>query len=88
MMVQLPVIPGIAIGQQLRFGDRQFFEVGNWLGEAGHFNEGIAVLDAGLKAHPDSERLQKLLKSLGDKAAEGGDPEALEKLKGLGYVGD
>lgn len=65
-----------------------FSLIGSKLGDAGHLREAVAVLEVGMKAHPESPHLQALLTELGKKAESSGDAGALDSLKGLGYVGD
>jgi hypothetical protein len=62
--------------------------VGGRLGEAKKVDQAITVLEAGMLAHPESPHLKVLLTQLGDMAKSSGSSEALDKLKGLGYVGD
>jgi len=71
-----------------RVNDRDFNRIGGRLGSAGNVNEGTELVQAGLKRYPESEHLKKLVQRLGDMAQQSGDSEALEALKGLGYVGD
>ncbi len=68
--------------------DRDYNRIAGKLGEAGHLTEAVAVLDAGMKAYPESKHLEALLQDLGDRAKKAGAGDALESLKGLGYVGE
>ena len=68
--------------------DRHFAAVAERMGDAGKFEEAIALLDKGLKLHADSTHLDKLGKKLADDAKKSGDSGALDALAGLGYVGD
>jgi hypothetical protein len=61
---------------------------GGRLGDAGNFNQAIEVAKAGKKVHANSAVLDKLIQDLGDKAKAAGKPDALDELRGLGYVGD
>ena len=67
--------------------DKHFSLMGRELDEARHSADAIAVLTAGMTAHPTSAELQGLRTALGKKAEQSGDSETLESLKGLGYVG-
>ena len=49
--------------------------------------EAVAILQAGKDDFPDYDKWDALLKKTGDKAASLGSADALEALKGLGYVG-
>lgn len=71
-----------------RVNDRDFNRIGGRLGDAGHIGEAIALAEAGKERYPDSAHLDTLIERLGDQAKAGGDSEALEALRGLGYVGD
>ncbi len=64
-----------------------FSLIGSKLADAGHVKEAAEVLEAGLKAHPDSKALVALREDLGKRAESSGDPELLKGLEGLGYVG-
>lgn len=44
------------------------------------------LVEAGQKAFPKSPVMEQLVKALGDAAKK--DPEAMKRLKGMGYVGD
>jgi len=46
----------------------------------------IDVLDAGLKRFPDDTKLAQLKEKVVAESQKSGDPAALEKLKGLGYL--
>lgn len=50
--------------------------------------EAIDVMDAGMKAYPQSAQMQAVQKQVTDAAKQSKDPAGLKKLKGLGYVGD
>lgn len=71
-----------------RVNDRDFNRIGGRLGDAGNINEATELAQAGKERYPDSAHLDTLIKRLGDQAQAGGDSEALEALRGLGYVGD
>jgi len=50
--------------------------------------EAIDVMDAGMKAYPTSEQMKAVQKQVTEAAKQSKDPAGLNKLKGLGYVGD
>ncbi|MFM7282521.1 MAG: hypothetical protein ACKO32_12160, partial [Planctomycetia bacterium] len=50
--------------------------------------EAIDVMDAGMKAYPASEQMKAVQKQVTEAAKQSKDPAGLNKLKGLGYVGD
>src|SRR5262245_38456881 len=78
----------LAAGNPTRITDKDYSLVGGRLGEAKKVDQAITVLTAGMQAYPESPQLQVLLSQLGDMAKSSGSSEALDKLKGLGYVGD
>jgi len=67
--------------------DSDFNQVGGKLGDVGKLQEAKAVLEAGMKAYPESPHLKLLLVDLGKRAEASGDAAALKELEGLGYVG-
>jgi hypothetical protein len=46
------------------------------------------IAEGGLKMYPESPAMKTLLDKVGDAAKKSNDPEAMKKLKGLGYAGD
>lgn len=68
--------------------DKDFNRIANRMGDAGKYAEAIALLDVADDAYPDSEHLKKLGARLAEDAAKGGDSDALDMLKGMGYVGE
>lgn len=50
-------------------------------------NEAVAILTQGKQTFPDYDKWDALIKKTGDRAASLGSGDALEALKGLGYVG-
>jgi len=50
-------------------------------------NEAVAILTKGKETFPDYDKWDALIKKTGDRAASLGSGDALEALKGLGYVG-
>lgn len=47
-----------------------------------------AVAEAGIRIFPDSAAMKALRDAVGDAAKKASDPEALQRMKGLGYAGD
>jgi hypothetical protein len=66
--------------------DRDFSTIGGALADAGNITAAVDVLDAGMKAHPDSTNLAALKDRVVAVAQKSGDSAALAKLKGLGYL--
>jgi hypothetical protein len=46
------------------------------------------IAEGGLKMYPESPAMKTLLDKVGDAAKKANDPEAVKKLKSLGYAGD
>ncbi len=67
--------------------DADFNLIGSKLGDSGKLQEAFSVLDAGMKAYPESPHLKALRDDIGKRAEESGDQSTLTSLKGLGYVG-
>jgi hypothetical protein len=68
--------------------DDDFHLIATKLADANHLPEATEVLGVGIAAFPESPHLVVLRDSLGDRAKASGNDEALEGLKGLGYVGE
>jgi len=67
--------------------DADYNLIASKFGDAGKFDEAIAILTAGKAAFPESPHLDALGKDLVNRAKATGASDALDKLKGLGYVG-
>jgi hypothetical protein len=52
-----------------------------------HTVEAIDVMDAGVKAFPKSEAMAAIAKKVEEQARTAKDPAAMQKMKGLGYIG-
>jgi hypothetical protein len=50
--------------------------------------EAVDVMDAGVKAFPKSKEMLAVRKKVEEQARASKDPAAMQKMKGLGYVGD
>lgn len=68
--------------------DSDYSLVASKLGDAGKVEEAIEILEVGKRAFPESLHLDALGKDLANRAKASGASGALDKLKGLGYVGD
>jgi hypothetical protein len=53
-----------------------------------HTSEAIDVMDAGVKAFPQSELMASIRKKVEEQARAQKDPAAMQKMKGLGYIGE
>lgn len=54
----------------------------------GAVSDAVEVMDAGIKAFPESPQMQTLKNSVVEASKKSKDGGALKKLKGLGYTGD
>lgn len=52
-----------------------------------HTVEAIDVMDAGVKSFPKSEAMLAIRKKVEEQARTAKDPAAMQKMKGLGYIG-
>lgn len=68
------------------FGEAQYATVGSKMTSAKKFNEAIAVLDAGMKRFSESPKLKAMLDQVALEAQKSGNSDALDALKGLGYL--
>jgi tetratricopeptide (TPR) repeat protein len=71
-----------------KVSDRDYNRIAGRMGDAGHFEQAIALLAKGKEEYPESAHLDKLGNRLADEAKKSGDSSALDALAGLGYVGD
>ncbi len=78
----------LAKAQEARVREQDFAAVANELVRRGAVAPAAEIAEAGLKRFPDSKAMLALRDTVGDAAKKSSDPEALKKLKGLGYAGD
>jgi len=78
----------LADAQPGTVSDADFNRIVSRMGDTSKFREAVALLQKGLELYPDSAHLDKLGKKLAADAEKADDPEALEALKGMGYVGE
>jgi hypothetical protein len=69
-----------------RAGESEYSKVASNLTVEGHFMQAIDVLDAGVKKYGESPKLKALLDKVKAEAEKSGSSDALDKLKGLGYL--
>jgi len=74
----------LGLGDQA--GANEYSKVASDLTTEGHFMQAIDVLDAGVKRYGESPKLKQMLDLVKAEAEKSGSSEALEKLKGLGYL--
>jgi hypothetical protein len=77
-----------ASAQRQRVGEGDFAVVASDLAEHGAIGPATAIAEEGIKRFPESPTMKSLRDRIGDAAKKAGDPESLQKLKGLGYAGD
>ena len=70
-----------------RVTDSDYNLIGSKFGDALELEEAFAVLDAGMKAHPESPHLKALRDEIGRKVEASGNASLLKSIEGLGYVG-
>jgi hypothetical protein len=68
--------------------EQDYSAVASELVKKGAVTEAVEVMDAGLKAFPESPKMQILKQQVVEASKKSNDPAALKKLKGLGYAGD
>jgi hypothetical protein len=69
-----------------RAGEAEYSKVASDLTAEGHYIQAIDVLDGGVKRHGESPKLKALLEKVRAEAEKSGSSDALDKLKGLGYL--
>jgi len=73
---------------EANFQPKDYIKVGSILSSAKNYTPAVYVVDAGVKAFPDDEKLQKVIEKLQADVAAADDPAATAALDGLGYTGD
>ena len=71
-----------------RVREQDYSTIVNELVKKGAVAEAVEVMDAGIKAFPESPQMQALKTSVVEASKKSKDRGALQKLKGLGYTGD
>jgi tetratricopeptide (TPR) repeat protein len=74
----------LGLGDQA--GEGEYSKVANTLTGQGNFIQAIDVLDAGVKRYGESPKLKAMLELVRAEAEKSGSSDALDKLKGLGYL--
>jgi len=78
----------LARAQPARVREPDFTVVATELVRQHAIASAVAVAEAGMKMFADSPSMKSLRDMIGDAAKKASDPEALQRLKGLGYAGD
>jgi tetratricopeptide (TPR) repeat protein len=68
--------------------EQDYSAIAGELVKKGAVSDAIDVMDAGLKAFPESPQMQVLKNQIVEASKKTKDPGAMNKLKGLGYTGD
>lgn len=69
-------------------GPADYARIGGRLNDAKSPEIAIEVVDAGIKANPESPVLVKVLEQIEAEARRSGNTSVMDKLGGLGYLGD
>lgn len=78
---------GLAKALPTSIGAKDYKVVGSKLTSERKYVIAIDVVDVGRKACPDDQSLKQVMDKIIEESKKTNDPEALEKLKGLGYIG-
>jgi hypothetical protein len=78
----------LASAQPGKVHEPDFAAVATELVKRNSITQAVAVAEAGMQMFPESPAMKSLLDQIGDAAKKAKDPEALKRLKGLGYAGD
>jgi hypothetical protein len=78
----------LARSTSLKVNEQDFAAMAEELVNRGAAADAVDVMDAGLKAFPESPKMQFLKQKVVEASKKSKDPAALNKLKGLGYTGD
>jgi hypothetical protein len=78
----------LARSSSAKLREQDYSAIANELVKKGAVSDAIDVMDAGLRAFPESPQMQLLKNQIVDASKKSKDPGALNKLKGLGYTGD
>ena len=71
-----------------KVGEQDYATVALDLAKSSAIGPAVAVAEAGMKRYPESPAMKSLRDKVGDAAKRANDPEAIKKLKSLGYAGD
>ena len=77
---------GMAAGMSSQVSEKDYIAVASKLTSESKFMEAIAILEAGLKAQPESPKIKQVGDAIKAAAEKAGDADALGALKGLGYL--
>jgi hypothetical protein len=78
----------LARAQPSKVREPDFAAVAMDLVKGNSITQAVAVAEGGMQMFPESPSMKSLLDQIGDAAKKAKDPEALKRLKGLGYAGD
>lgn len=72
----------------VKLQEQDYTTIANELVKKGAVTDAVEVMDAGIKAFPESPMMEVLKKHVVEASSKSKDPAALKMLKGLGYAGD
>jgi hypothetical protein len=78
----------LARSQPGKLREQDYAQIADELVKTRAASDAIDVMDAGVKAFPESPQMQVLKQRVVEASKKSKDPAALGKLKGLGYTGD
>jgi hypothetical protein len=76
------------VGSGAAIGAEHFRTIGAKMTKQKKYSQAVAVLDVGHKKFPDDKKIREQIDVVKAEAEKAGDPEAVEKLKSLGYIGE
>ena len=76
----------LAAGMPSKVTAKDFSYFGQRFAGAGEYMAAVDLLDAGMKAHAESPDLKQLQQAIKTAAEQAGATDALEKMRGLGYI--
>jgi tetratricopeptide (TPR) repeat protein len=71
-----------------KVGEQDYATVALDLVKSNAIGPAVAIAEAGIRRYPESPTMKNLRDKVGDAAKKANDPDAMKKLKGLGYAGD
>ena len=76
----------LAKAMPAKITDRDYGDIAGKFASSNAFAEAVEIIHAGKLAYAESPGLDKIHESIIERSQKSGDPEALSKLKGLGYL--
>lgn len=76
----------LALALPDRIGAKDYRAIGGRMTDAKKYSQAIDILDAGIKAFPEDDKMKPYMDAVTKAAQADGDSGALDKLAGLGYL--